>query len=300
MSLAAALCLLPCLAAPAPPQVHAEAVRVPQGGVVLLRTRTPGALTARLDDKVHPFFPVPGGGQAVMVPVPWNSPLGAREVTVEGGAGGPVRVPFTATPCQGPTITVKVPPSTAKLSEADQARAAREREDFLAVYASPEEGRAWTAPFLQPGGGRVTCGFGTTRRFNGEVQSVHRGLDLRAPSGTPVRAAAPGRVRLAKDVFFGGNLIILDHGAGLFTIYAHLSRMAVKAGDEVRAGDRLGLSGATGRVSGPHLHWGASIAGVDVDPLLVRKAMASLAGAQEPAARRGHRARGSATPPRKR
>lgn len=287
LSVRAMIFALPCLVFSAqPPEIRVQASRVPQGGVLVLTTQVPGRLWAKLGDKRHPFFPAPGakGTLAVMVPVPIDSPLGARAVEIEGEGGAVTRVEFTVTATSAPKITVKVQPSKVQLSEADQARAARERAEFQAIAASPGATRLWEAPLLHPGGSIMTCQFGTARRFNGEVQSIHKGMDLRAATGTPVHASAPATVRLAKDVFFGGNLVYLDHGCGLFTVYAHLSRLDVKPGQEVKAGEQLGLSGATGRVSGPHLHWGASIAGVEVDPLLVQKAMAGLCGVPTPKA----------------
>lgn len=278
--LSAGLCALSFLAAPAQaPAVRVQASRVAQGGVLVLTAEGRGPLQARLGERVHPFFPRPGqeGRLAVAVPVPLDSPLGERTVAVEG-AGAPVRVPFTVTPALARTLRVTVAPSKAELGAADQARAAREREEIQAIVATPGPVRTWSEPFRLPGGSVVTCGFGVKRTFNGVAQSVHRGIDFRAAPGTPVRAAGPGTVRLAKDLFFGGNLVFLDHGFGWFTSYAHLSRISVKPGQEVRAGELLGLSGATGRVSGPHLHWGASVGGVEVDPFLLRKAMAGLCG----------------------
>ena len=111
--------------------------------------------------------------------------------------------------------------------------------------------------------------FGTRRVFNGELQSQHNGADYRAQTGDPIRAAAAGVVRLAKDLFYSGNAVIVDHGAGVFTSYSHLSRIDVKPGDMVTDGQVLGLVGATGRVTGPHLHWGVSINRAMVDPALL-------------------------------
>ena len=275
-----------CLPGAAPaPVIHAPFARVAQGGVLVLTTQAQGAqgdqgtMSARLRDHRHRFFPAPNepeGQLAVLVPVPLDCPLGVQTIAVESPGGTPVNVPFTVTKSTAATLTVKVAPGKIQLSAEDQARAAREAEEFKAIRTTPGLVRLWQAPFLKPGGGIVTCGFGTTRRFNGTVQSVHKGLDLRAATGTPVHASAPGTVRLARNVFFGGNLVFLDHGCGLFTVYAHLSRLDVVPGQAVQAGQLLGLSGATGRVSAAHLHWGASIDGVDVDPLLVQKAMATL------------------------
>src|SRR5690606_19559144 len=104
-----------------------------------------------------------------------------------------------------------------------------------------------------------------------ELQSLHSGDDLRAAIGTPVRATQGGLVRMAKDLFYAGQAVVLDPGLGFFTIYMHLSRFKVKEGDLVAPGQVVGLSGATGRVSGPHLHWGARVQQASVSPLQVRR-----------------------------
>ena len=111
--------------------------------------------------------------------------------------------------------------------------------------------------------------YGSRRLFNGEERSWHKGLDLAAPAGTPVHAPAAGIVRLAlPNSFFNGNLVVLDHGHHVFTIYAHLHEMAVKPGQHVAAGDVLGTVGATGRATGPHLHWGVYWRNMALDPAL--------------------------------
>lgn len=123
-----------------------------------------------------------------------------------------------------------------------------------------------TAPLGDlPAGGR----FGARRIFNGEPRSPHSGTDYPARTGTPVFAAAAGRVALAEDQFFAGRAVYLDHGDGLITMYFHLAEIRVRPGQEVRAGDELGLVGATGRVSGPHLHFAARWRGARLDPTLL-------------------------------
>jgi len=124
-------------------------------------------------------------------------------------------------------------------------------------------------PFLLPVKHGVTSGvFGSRRTYNGEERSWHRGHDLAAPTGTPVRAPAAGVVRLARWTFMTGNLLMLDHGAGITSVYAHLSKMDVKAGQKVKAGQVIGKVGTTGRSSGPHLHWGMYWQSVPIDPIL--------------------------------
>jgi murein DD-endopeptidase MepM/ murein hydrolase activator NlpD len=108
--------------------------------------------------------------------------------------------------------------------------------------------------------------FGTRRFFNDEPRSPHPGLDLRAAEGTPVRCSGPGTVVVADDLYYSGGTVVVDHGGGLFTLYAHLSSIDAVEGATVAAGEIVGRSGSTGRVTGPHLHWGAKIGDVPFDP----------------------------------
>jgi murein DD-endopeptidase MepM/ murein hydrolase activator NlpD len=122
-------------------------------------------------------------------------------------------------------------------------------------------------PFVQPVPGPLSSSFGRRRVLNGEPRSPHSGLDIAAPSGTPIESPAPGVVTLTGDFYFNGNTVFVDHGQGLITMICHLSRIDVAEGDRVDRGDVLGLVGATGRVTGPHLHWSVSMNGNRVDPV---------------------------------
>lgn len=153
---------------------------------------------------------------------------------------------------------VEVPPEEKERVKADGER-------VKAAYRSAEAGRRWST-FVRPVAYAGT-NFGSRRVYNGRTQSFHAGLDMPAPAGTPVAAAANGRVALAGDLYFSGGTVLLDHGGGLFTQYMHLSRVDVKDGDVVTKGTVVGLVGATGRVTGPHLHWGARWNGARVSPL---------------------------------
>ncbi len=147
-------------------------------------------------------------------------------------------------------------------------RMRREAERSRAVSArSHETPRLWSDSVVHPRPTRVTSGFGDGRQFNGEVTSRHMGTDFRGAVGAPVRAAARGVVALVDEFFLGGNVVYIDHGAGLVTAYLHLSRQLVAEGDTVEAGQQIGDVGATGRVTGPHLHWIARYGAVTVDPL---------------------------------
>lgn len=166
-----------------------------------------------------------------------------------------------------PVTRLEVEPRYVELSPDDQARAAREARDIAAIYAASTPERLWSEPFEAPipgaTGGR---NFGHRRIFNGQPRAPHSGADLAATVGVPVRASNRGRVVLAKNLFFSGNAVFLDHGLGVYSVYLHLSEISVEEGEIVDRGSVLGLAGATGRVTGPHLHWGARVLGARVDP----------------------------------
>ena len=145
-------------------------------------------------------------------------------------------------------------------------RLSRERKKLKELYRNRRSEVVDDGPFVRPVPGEPTSTFGTRRLYNGEPRSPHPGLDLRAPTGTPVRSTGPGLVVLAEDLYYSGNTVLVDHGGGLFTIYAHLSEIGAEVGETIEAGRVIGLSGATGRVTGPHLHWGAKIGNRPFDP----------------------------------
>ena len=133
-----------------------------------------------------------------------------------------------------------------------------------------------SGPIAKPRNNEISSRFGNRRVFNGQLKSYHNGLDFRSPKGTAVYATNSGVVRLAKNLFYSGNAVIIDHGTGIFTIYAHLSKIEVAAGQRIEKGQLIGLTGATGRVSGPHLHWGVKINGIAVNPLKFVEVMDGL------------------------
>lgn len=148
------------------------------------------------------------------------------------------------------------------------ARMAREREKALAVSRRAHQTpRLWSEPFLRPRDTRITSDFGHGREFNGTVQSRHMGVDFAGAIGTPVRAANRGLVALVDEFHLAGRVVYLDHGAGLVTAYFHLSEQLVAPGDSVHRGQLIGRVGATGRVTGPHLHWIARYGAITVNPL---------------------------------
>jgi murein DD-endopeptidase MepM/ murein hydrolase activator NlpD len=163
-------------------------------------------------------------------------------------------------------------------SPEELARIRREQEKLRQVYAAGSPERLWSGGFDLPVPGEVSGPFGVRRTFNGEPRSQHSGVDLRARTGDPVRVSSAGVVRLAEELFFSGNAVIVDHGAGVFTSYLHLSRIDVAVGQPVARGEIVGLIGATGRATGPHLHWGVKVNTVNVNPLSFRDLMAAFGG----------------------
>lgn len=134
------------------------------------------------------------------------------------------------------------------------------------IFAASAGEPLWSGSFHAPVSAPPTDSFGTRRMFNGKLASVHKGMDYRAKLGTPVRAGNSGTVVLARALYYEGNCVVIDHGLGLFTLSMHFSRIDVKEGQHVVAGDQLGLSGATGRVTGPHLHWAVRWQDAYLDP----------------------------------
>lgn len=141
-----------------------------------------------------------------------------------------------------------------------------DKEIKAKVFAESAPEPLWRGSFRAPVPEPPTDSFGTRRMFNGKLASIHMGTDFHAPMGTVVRASNSGVVVLARPLYYEGNCVIIDHGLGLYTLSMHFSRIDVREGQHVKAGDRLGLSGATGRVTGPHLHWAVRWEGAYLDP----------------------------------
>ncbi|HAH79902.1 MAG TPA: hypothetical protein DCL88_01660 [Gammaproteobacteria bacterium] len=149
-----------------------------------------------------------------------------------------------------------------------------------AIYAQVSKAIDLSAGFTMPLQGRTTSLFGHRRFFNDQPRSPHSGLDIAAPTGTPITAPAPGTVALVDDLYYNGKTVFLDHGQGLITMYCHLSEQSVTTGQVVEQNQQIGLVGATGRVTGPHLHWSVSLNGYRIDPLTFRSALADAVGLQ--------------------
>jgi murein DD-endopeptidase MepM/ murein hydrolase activator NlpD len=172
-------------------------------------------------------------------------------------------------PAHYKTTTLHVEEKFVQPDALTQQRIAADKLVKDAAFARPINQPLWQGRFVSPVPFTATDSFGTRRMFNGELASIHRGTDFHAPSGTPVVAANDGEVIIAQAMFYEGNLVVIDHGLQFSTLYMHLSKIEVKVGERVKKGQRIGLSGATGRVTGPHLHLGVRWQGEYVDPVLL-------------------------------
>lgn len=165
-----------------------------------------------------------------------------------------------------PSLSIALPEDKVT-PPAEEIERIKKEEELLGAVWKEETGRVWEGRFVRPLENEDSAVFGTKRIFNGHRTSVHRGLDIRGKAGDQVKATNKGRVVVAQDLFFGGNTLVLDHGRGVFSVYMHLSEFRVNPGDLVSKGEVIGLVGSTGRASGPHLHFGIKVRGINANPL---------------------------------
>ncbi len=170
-------------------------------------------------------------------------------------------------PKKYPSETLNVAPSKIKYPNDTAKRIKREYDEAMEIYANSAPEPIFDAPFIRPMHSKITSHYGNARTYNGALRSFHGGTDFRAAVGTQVVAANRGIVRLAKERFLSGGTVLLDHGGGVYTKYFHLSAVAVAPGQVVERGEPIATSGNTGRSSGPHLHFGVAVRGIDVNPL---------------------------------
>jgi murein DD-endopeptidase MepM/ murein hydrolase activator NlpD len=236
-------------------------------------------------ERLH-FHPGPGGTYRALAAVPIDAD-GAMPLTIRLQSAWGVdtlHLAVAVAPGNYRMERLTVAPRFGRQPDAaTAARIAAERERALEVSRrSHDTPRLWDREFVLPRPGRVTSGFGNGREFNGQVQSRHMGTDFAGAVGAPVRATASGVVALVDSFHLGGNVVYLDHGGGLVSGYLHLSRIDVAQGDAVTAGQVIGGVGATGRVTGPHLHWLVRYGGITVDPMSLLQ-VADVIGQTAPA-----------------
>ena len=262
--------------------------QVTNGSLLLLQIETrqlsPPVRDMRLTFQQHeyPVYPhpvTPTDSHFGLIAIPFRTAPGPAKLVLSwtNAAGDHSRtIPFRIVAGKYKTDELKVASSRVNPNKKNVERAQKEARKIKRVYAEGSIDRLWKGDFQLPMSSEITSPFGNKRVFNGQLKSFHNGVDFRARSATPVFAANSGVVKLAENLFYSGNAVVIDHGTGIFTIYAHLSRIDVAAGRHIEKGQRLGLTGATGRVSGPHLHWGVKVRGVAVNPMQLIEVMSSL------------------------
>lgn len=204
-------------------------------------------VSVKFEGKEFPVFPSgPAKDLAALVVMPFNSKPRMSKIEL-AWHGGTAEFPIEIIDGGYPSEKLNVDEKKVNPPKKVMKRIIKETKEIGALYRKIRKERLWGGPFQLPIDSEVTSRFGNKRLFNGSMKSFHQGLDLRARTPTPIRAPEGAEVVLAKDLYFTGNTVILDHGYGLFTIYAHMSRLDVKVGDRVTKNQTLGLSGATGR-----------------------------------------------------
>ncbi len=214
------------------------------------------------EDKKHSF---------ALVPLSYYEPVGEKKCSVEYlNAGEKKERDFILNVLDGNYKKEKIVVSAKKVNPkaaAVKKRIAVEYKEAMKIYNTISKKSYISRPFILPLQSNITSPFGMARLYNGTLKGYHSGTDFHADMGTPVKAANDGKVVLVKNRFYAGGTVVIDHGEGIYTCYFHLSEFKVKKGERVKRGELIALSGKSGRVTGPHLHFSARIYGVQVDPL---------------------------------
>lgn len=211
------------------------------------------------------FYPGEEKNLIALIPVDIDTPPGEYTITIRYGEDSK-SLSIRVKPYEFPERHLTLPEEKVTLSPENQGRV--DREDLmLQSLWNVETPRTWSGRFMPPVDTELSEEFGVRRNLNGKKNSTHKGVDYRGKTGTPVRTINFGTVVLRKDLFYGGNTVVIDHGMGLYSVYMHLSEVHVSKGGQVTRGDLVGLVGMTGRAAGPHLHMSVRLRGVSVNPL---------------------------------
>jgi murein DD-endopeptidase MepM/ murein hydrolase activator NlpD len=238
--------------------------RVP-GGIALIPLPFDGATTASATYQGKPVLVYKqSSGYTAIVGISLDAKLGATQIEVQGGSS----VPFWIQAKTYREQRLKVAPGMVDLSKDNQTRYETERAHTNELLAKPASATPAELRMIAPVPGNQSSSFGLRRVFNGQSRSPHGGMDIAAPTGTPVSAPLSGTIIDVGDYYFNGNTIWMDHGGGLLSMFCHLSETSVKVGDVVKTGQAIGAVGATGRVTGPHLHWSVNLNRTMVNPAL--------------------------------
>ncbi|HMF94686.1 MAG TPA: peptidoglycan DD-metalloendopeptidase family protein [Vicinamibacterales bacterium] len=240
------------------------------GELVILSIAAPsaaGAMHVRAFGHDVAAYRVDGEWRA-LVGIDLDVKPGTHPVTVQTGSAR-TTYDLVVKPRAFRTRTLTVDPAFVTPPESERERIERETKLLDEVWKSSSPERLWSEEFVRPVPQPANSAFGTRSVFNGQPRNAHGGADFLSPAGTIILAPNAGRIAVARSLYFSGNTVVIDHGLGLFSTLAHLSAFDVHEGDRVTAGQRIGLVGATGRVTGPHLHWAVRASGARIDPLSV-------------------------------
>jgi murein DD-endopeptidase MepM/ murein hydrolase activator NlpD len=258
---------------PAPAIAVARSARAVQPGEIVVLTITTAdpakGLEVRAFERSFQAYSVDARTWRVLVGIDLDVQPGRHAVSIVASGTKPARTSHTlqVQARAFATRNLTVDPNFVNPPPEAVERIQRDQRDLDLVWKSSSAERLWQDGFVRPVPDDSNSAFGTRSVFNGQPRSPHGGADFLSPAGRPIAAPNGGRVALAKDLYYTGNTVILDHGLGLFSMFAHLSAISVKEGDVVKSGQVVGEVGATGRVTGPHLHWAVRLAGARVDPL---------------------------------
>ena len=260
--------------------ITASARSIQPGELVVLTVRTvkPAQSIVVTGLKTHlPPYAATANTWRVLVGIDLAVKPGKHEVVVETQPDGrKVSYALVVKPRRFPTRTLTVDPAFVTPPPEAAERIERESKELNQVWASPASEKLWQSGFVRPVPEPANSAFGSRSVFNGEPRSQHTGADFRSPAGTPIKAPNAGRVVIAGSRYFSGDTVVIDHGQGLFSLFAHLSETSVKLGDSVKKGQVIGQVGQSGRVTGPHLHWAVRLNGARIDPLSLLSVLSGL------------------------
>lgn len=281
-----------CFANPLTPTFELTSSEVADGSILVIDLNFPDEklkenldIQGQFETIAFPFFKddkiekgVSQNRYQAVLGVPHNHKSGefSIEVTIQDPnthEKNKLKIPLKVIDGKYPSEKLKVSSKHVNPNKKDLNRIIAEQAEVKKIYAEVIRQKFWKGPFQLPIESPVTSIYGTKRVFNGKLLSFHTGLDLKAPEGTPIYSASPGKVVLARDLFFSGNTVIINHGYGVFTLYCHMSKIDVVPGQMVESHSLLGLSGKTGRATGPHLHWQAVVHSAKVNPMDLTKVM---------------------------
>ena len=251
---------------------------VRQGDVFKIGLMTDGGamVSGDFQGKEIPFYPrADGKGYEALMGVDLECPAGTYplNMTVRGGSWASMRTFQVGVAREFFGVQrITLPPEMVDLDAQTLRRVREEKRRIEALWAATSQNRRWSGEFLAPLEGGISTFFGVRRILNGQRRSRHNGIDIKAHQGEEIRCPNDGRVVMVDELFFGGKTVVVDHGQGLYSFYMHLDKVVVPMNRDVRKGDVIGTVGATGRATGPHLHWGVCLNGARVDPISLMEA----------------------------